>query len=74
MDAKPGARLRANTHMAVYRALKNGTLNRPCHCERCGDTRVLAHHEDYSRPMDVMWLCPVHHKEEHEAELAMLAW
>lgn len=24
-----------------------------------------AHHPDYSRPLDVVWLCPSHHKQAH---------
>lgn len=34
-------------------------------CERCGAEKVHAHHDDYSKPLDVMWLCPKHHKERH---------
>jgi hypothetical protein len=24
-----------------------------------------AHHPDYDRPLDVVWLCPAHHKQAH---------
>lgn len=34
-------------------------------CEVCGDTKVEAHHDDYSRPLDVRWLCKKHHMEHH---------
>lgn len=35
-------------------------------CEKCGtDLRVHAHHHDYSRPLDVRWLCYLCHKAEH---------
>jgi hypothetical protein len=34
-------------------------------CEVCGATRVEAHHIDYSRPLDVSWLCRAHHLEHH---------
>lgn len=34
-------------------------------CELCGRTDVEAHHYDYSRPLDVMWLCKTHHREFH---------
>lgn len=42
----------------VYRAIKAGTLVRPDACEECGRScRPEAAHKDYSRPLDVMWLC-----------------
>ncbi len=57
----------------VYRAVEDGRLVRPDHCERCGEPtdKAQAHHEDYSRPLDVEWFCErchkAHHKEEREA-------
>jgi len=36
-------------------------------CEICGD-KSEAHHEDYSKPFDVRWLCRLHHREHHAAE------
>lgn len=33
-------------------------------CEKCGE-KAQAHHEDYYKPLEIMWLCPVHHKEKH---------
>lgn len=54
---------------AVENALKAGRLVRQP-CERCGTTiRVQAHHDDYSNPLVVMWLCQQHHKDRHR-ELA----
>jgi len=42
-----------------------GTLEqRPC--EHCGDTKSLAHHEDYSKPLVVMWLCQPCHSLRHK--------
>ena len=35
-------------------------------CEVCGETlNIHGHHPDYSFPLRVMWLCPLHHKEIH---------
>jgi hypothetical protein len=34
-------------------------------CFICGNAKVEAHHPDYSRPLDVVWLCKKHHTEVH---------
>lgn len=51
-------------HKAVWKALKSGALNR-LPCARCGCNNAHAHHEDYSKPLEVMWLCRKHHMERH---------
>jgi len=38
-------------------------------CVVCGNPKSHGHHEDYSKPLDVVWLCPLHHSARH-AELA----
>lgn len=57
-------RYRANSMVAF--ALKQGALSKQP-CMHCGSTEVEAHHPDYSRPLDVVWLCPPAHKEIHLA-------
>jgi len=47
---------------AVAYALETGTLKR-LPCEVCGSISTEAHHEDYSKPLEVMWLCTLHHAE-----------
>jgi hypothetical protein len=32
-------------------------------CAVCGSDKVHAHHHDYNKPLDVIWLCPTHHGE-----------
>ena len=47
---------------AVLVALRSGRLKRQP-CKRCGHAPAQAHHPDYSKPLDVVWLCPDHHRE-----------
>ncbi len=55
---------RAARHAVAY-ALKTGRLKRNP-CEKCGSTKGLhAHHHDYSKPLDITWLCPTCHGKEH---------
>lgn len=50
---------------AVTHALRFGEISKQP-CEVCGSTEVEAHHCDYNKPADVMWLCHKHHKEWHK--------
>jgi hypothetical protein len=34
-------------------------------CCICGNINGQRHHEDYTKPMDVIWLCSKHHAERH---------
>jgi hypothetical protein len=57
-------RARLVVAMRVYR----GTLKRPEMCERCGiECKPDAHHHDYTKPLDVEWLCgPCHRDADRE--------
>lgn len=57
-------REKAKAHARVARHLKTGNIRKKP-CERCGSLNVHAHHDDYSYPLEVMWLCPKHHWERH---------
>jgi hypothetical protein len=48
----------------VQLAIGRGELT-PQPCEVCDDVKTDAHHTDYSKPLDVRWLCRQHHTEEH---------
>ena len=47
---------------AVARAIRAGRLVR-LPCERCSSETVEAHHDDYTTPLIVRWLCPPCHRE-----------
>lgn len=53
-------------HSAVNRAVNTGHLKRPTECSACGrDGDIQAHHDDYSQPLDVRWLCALCHAATH---------
>jgi hypothetical protein len=46
-------------------AVRDGRIARGP-CEVCGTTEdIHGHHDDYSKPLDVRWLCGQHHRELH---------
>lgn len=55
--------IRRKANVAVGNAIRDGKLT-PQPCFVCGE-KAHAHHPDYSRPLDVTWLCPAHHKAAH---------
>ena len=59
--------LRKKANRAVAIAVRAGRLtSQPC--EVCGIIEdVNAHHDDYSKPLDVRWLCRYHHNEFHNS-------
>jgi len=55
---------RYKAHTAVNNAVRDGRLTKGV-CEVCGKPDVHGHHDDYSKPLEVRWLCPEHHKKHH---------
>lgn len=56
---------REHVRRVVAQARRDGTL-RPGPCQDCGkEGDVEGHHEDYSKPLDVIWLCPSCHGARH---------
>jgi len=48
----------------VYNAIRRGDLVRGP-CSECGSEKAQAHHEDYDKPLDVIWFCQICHKKHH---------
>lgn len=54
---------KSSAQKKVYDAIEHGKLV-ALPCIKCG-AKAQAHHDDYSKPLDVVWLCPKHHSERH---------
>jgi len=60
----PERRPKYEARWLARRAIISGRLQR-APCEVCGSSKVDAHHDDYSMPLAVRWLCRTHHVEHH---------
>ena len=56
-----------SAHQKVKNALFRGDLIK-LSCQECGDKKSLAHHPDYSKPLEVIWLCSKHHMRLHHGK------
>jgi len=58
-------KIKKSAHDKLYLAMKRGNIiKKPCVV--CNDLKSNGHHEDYSKPLDVIWLCNKHHYEHHQ--------
>ena len=49
---------------AANRALRRGKIKRQP-CTVCGEEAQHMHHFDYAKPLEVIWLCVLHHRQVH---------
>lgn len=52
---------------ALGNAVRDGKLSKPPHCEVCStpDDKLHGHHDDYAKPLDVIWCCTACHALIH---------
>lgn len=62
LSSEQRRRSNARAYANVY--LSRGKIQREG-CLRCGGEAEM-HHEDYSKPLEVTWLCREHHLERHD--------
>lgn len=67
--AYPPQYVRKAAHQILTYAIKAGLIIPPAACEKCHSQthgRALdGHHLDYSKPLEVIWLCRSCHEKEH---------
>ncbi len=59
---------KAAAHHAVSYAIASGALIPPKRCSINDSSclgKIHAHHDDYSKPLEVRWLCAAHHHQFH---------
>ena len=62
--------LRKKTRNKTNELLKKDIIKKQP-CVVCGKHDVIAHHEDYSKPTDVIWICEEHHKKYHDGKIGL---
>jgi ribosomal protein S27AE len=60
-DAKTKARRKLQAEVRAGRIVRQP-------CEACGKPAAHAHHDDYSKPLEVRWLCPLCHAAAHRLD------
>ena len=59
---------RAWANRVLQHEIRSGRMVRASECQRCGaHEQIHAHHDDYEKPLDVMWLCQPCHVEADKA-------
>jgi hypothetical protein len=54
----------------VKNAIKSGKILRG-KCVICNSENAEAHHEDYTKPLEIIWVCKTHHKEFHDGKITL---
>jgi len=57
---------KAASHSLILWAIKTGLIKRDSECKQCGkNCKTEGHHENYSKPLEVTWLCKLCHAKKH---------
>ncbi|MHA2248546.1 MAG: hypothetical protein ACXADY_26610 [Candidatus Hodarchaeales archaeon] len=56
--------IKSRCRLELKRAIDKAEIERGS-CVICSEPNAEGHHEDYSKPLEVIWLCKSHHTELH---------
>lgn len=58
---------KVKAHRKIFTEVRAGRIiPQKCFCGKKGE----AHHEDYTKPLEVIWLCKKHHRQADRGELS----
>ncbi len=58
-----------NAYDLLAQAIRLGKISKPDRCSSCKTVgQILGHHEDYNKPLDVIWLCSKCHMRLHASK------
>jgi len=62
-------KIKNNARQKLERAVNSGLIRRPNRCDDCGvECKPHGHHEDYSLPLNVIWVCTACHGIRHRKD------
>jgi len=62
-------RIKSNARAYTNEYIRRGVIKK-MPCVICGDEKSEAHHEDYGKPLNIVWYCRLHHIRYHESKRA----
>lgn len=57
-------KIKERARQVIRERIYDGRLARGA-CMICGQPNADAHHEDYAKPLEIYWLCRLHHSAAH---------
>jgi len=59
--------IRYAAYILLDTAVENKKIKKPKRCSMCNrETKIQGHHEDYYKPLEVIWVCQICHKKLHK--------
>lgn len=59
------AKVQNKARLQLAKAVADGVVIKSP-CTVCGNKKSYGHHDDYDKPLEVMWLCAKHHNARHK--------